>query len=235
MKSWQWAIIALVLTAAAAILIYKGCNYKPDILPVAKTDTVVRWLAKDSLYVASLITQKDQEYSNMDKAYRDSISSLVSINKKQAKKINELVVAFTSAEAEVNVVGEPDISYEQPVNNCPPVKKSMTQRFKNKWYDITATVGQGARARIMTTDTLIVQRKTVTTGNFFNQRQYEQLDISFANPYNVVTGVKSYVVTQPKPKKFSISLFAGYGYGLDKELKRLPIVGVGVSYNIIRF
>lgn len=54
------------------------------------------------------------------------------------------------------------------------------------------------------------------------------------NPYVNVLSVSSIKLdTPPKPKKIGIGLIVGYG--ITNSYKMSPVVGIGVSYNILRF
>jgi len=54
------------------------------------------------------------------------------------------------------------------------------------------------------------------------------------NPYLGVLNVSSIKLDTQKPKKFGIGVFAGYGITLSGIIKASPIIGAGVSYNLIR-
>lgn len=53
------------------------------------------------------------------------------------------------------------------------------------------------------------------------------------NPYTETKSLRTYQVTVPKPKKFGLGIMAGYM--LDDNFNFKPAVGVGISYNLIRF
>jgi|688.fasta_scaffold06053_8 hypothetical protein len=54
-----------------------------------------------------------------------------------------------------------------------------------------------------------------------------------SNPYSTTTEILATKLSLPKPKKFGIGLVVGYG--ITFPLKPSPFIGVGLSYNIIRF
>lgn len=64
--------------------------------------------------------------------------------------------------------------------------------------------------------------------NFFGKRQL-YVDAISHNPNTTVTGIKSISVPQRRPGRLGIGPFVGYGLGAG------PVVGVGVSYHLIRF
>ena len=53
------------------------------------------------------------------------------------------------------------------------------------------------------------------------------------NPYSITSELRTYQVSLPPPKKFGIGVFVGYG--ISSDLKIGPLIGAGVSYNILRF
>lgn len=229
MNKTSWILASIILALILFIILTK-CSGGRDVLPIAKTDTLIRWEVKDSLFVASLLTAKDQEYSNLDRHYKDSIAGIYRVATKQ---INELLQANIKAESEVPAIDTFFVETKpSPVKDCPPIIKSMTQRYKNKYYDATATVGEKAKLLLKVYDTLTVLRHKVTTGNIFNRVHYEQLDISLSNPVNIVSGVKSYLIGQPKPKKFGLSFQIGYGW--QSGFKPAPYFGAGISYTFLR-
>jgi len=57
--------------------------------------------------------------------------------------------------------------------------------------------------------------------------------ITSENSYIKTLSVSSIKFDMPKPKKYGIGL--QIGWGLTKELKTSPYIGVGLSYNLIRF
>jgi len=230
MTKTNWILVAIILALILFIVLMK-CTVSKDVLPASKTDTLTRWEVKDSLFVSSLLTKKDQEYSNLDKHLRDSIAGIYRVTTKQIK---ELLQANLKAESEVPAIDTVFIeTAPSPVKNCPPVVKSMTQRYKNKWYDATATTGEKAKLLLKVYDTITVIQHEVTTGNIFNRQHYQQLDISLKNPVNIISGVKSFRVASAKPKRFGIGLQLGYGW--QNGLKPSPFIGAGISYNFIRF
>jgi hypothetical protein len=55
------------------------------------------------------------------------------------------------------------------------------------------------------------------------------------NPHLTFTDVKSVKMDSFKPKKYGIGIQFGYGISLSGTIKCAPYVGVGLSYNFIRF
>lgn len=53
------------------------------------------------------------------------------------------------------------------------------------------------------------------------------------NPYSSVKEMRAVNLSMPPPKKFGLGIQAGYG--LSTDFKPQPFIGLGVSYNLIRF
>lgn len=53
------------------------------------------------------------------------------------------------------------------------------------------------------------------------------------NPYAETKTLRTYKVTIPKPKKFSIGPMVGVSMGVDGKLQ--GVVGIGIQYNLIKF
>ena len=54
-----------------------------------------------------------------------------------------------------------------------------------------------------------------------------------SNPYSTTKEIIATKVSLPKPKKFGVGVVIGYG--LTFPMKPSPFVGIGLSYNILRF
>jgi len=66
-----------------------------------------------------------------------------------------------------------------------------------------------------------------------NKRNPPKAIVTSKSTYINVLSIESIRVDMPKPKKYGIGL--QIGWGLTKELKTSPYIGVGLSYNLIRF
>jgi hypothetical protein len=61
------------------------------------------------------------------------------------------------------------------------------------------------------------------------------VEVTSKNPYTQIQTLRTYQVAEPKPNKFGIGIQAGYGLTLNNTPTLTPYIGVGVSYNLIRF
>jgi hypothetical protein len=57
--------------------------------------------------------------------------------------------------------------------------------------------------------------------------------VTSTNPYLKVAELKSQKFDAVKPKKYGLGV--QFGYGISSSLKPSPFIGIGMSYNFIRF
>lgn len=61
-------------------------------------------------------------------------------------------------------------------------------------------------------------------------------EVTSSNPYNVVKTLKTYQVSLPKPKRFSIGPNVSLTPSIENgSIKIKPTIGVGVQYNLLKF
>ncbi len=65
-----------------------------------------------------------------------------------------------------------------------------------------------------------------------NKRKWDAL-IKSSSPYSSVSEITTALINPPKPKRFGIGVHIGYG--INSSLQLNPYLGIGVSYNVIRF
>jgi hypothetical protein len=148
----------------------------------------------------------------MEIMYLDSIAKIYDTKPKVIKQ----VVTIT-AKGEVELKPDSVVVHDTVKAACPQVK-SMRQTFSNPYYKADAILGDGARITLKTFDTLTLVTKRIKGGM--------QVDVRTANPYSMITGVKS--INVPEKKR-------PYGIGVQVGYNGKPYVGVGLSYNLIRF
>ncbi len=71
---------------------------------------------------------------------------------------------------------------------------------------------------------------------FIKNRRTKKMEVFVTNenPYCEISEMLAYKVTMPKPKKFGLGVMAGYGINVTNA-QPAPFIGVGISYNLIRF
>lgn len=127
----------------------------------------------------------------------------------------------------VTVIDTIEIPYEKPV------EFEFTRDFNAKtgFYTINGKSSNTGvkinQIEIPNTLSFVIGEKK--TGFFKKELRIEAVN---SNPYIKTTGLDSYIYTQ-KQKRLGISVYAGYG--LNANFVATPQVGIGVSYQIIRF
>jgi hypothetical protein len=231
----QWTTIVVLI-----ILLIRGCGklHKPE--KTASNDELFYWKNKAGKEEASR-KKKEEEFA-VSELNKDSLARLLKVKSSQ---LREYVVVNTRLSDELNgVKGRPpivvyDTTYVHDKSgdykDCPPQIRSLQQTFVNDYYVADATISSDpAESKIFLqgVDTVRVAWKRVKEGSIFNRKHFLQLDVSNANPNNIVAGLKAYRVPEKKQKKFGIGIQAGYGFSSGFVAK--PYIGIGLSYNLIR-
>lgn len=240
-KTNPWpTIILVILTAAITIFIMtyvKGCN---QATPTGQApDSVIYWRNQANKEVAAL-RGAVQDFGVQSRRLTDSIAQVYGVKFNQ---LREYLVATTVTRAEIPIKGSQSIEYRQPIvyNNtdtCPPEIKNIAGTFESPYYVANVRLGEDPQMKLVSFDTLTVVWKDTTIGKFFNRKKYLQLDVSLANPDTRVTGLRSYRVPPPQPKKWAIGLQFGWSGYFDVKRQRVgiaPTIGVGVTKTLLRF
>lgn len=231
-RNYVLAVVGLLLIILIMSLFLKKCNaVKPEI--IAAVDSVQYWKNKAGQVMAS-VKQYESDFNRVKEGLLDSIAKLH--NTKQSL-INELISFQQKGSVSVPAAGKPEIVYRDTgTTKDGPKLLFVSQHYSNPYYKAVATIrldGESPPLELQTYDSLRIVFKTVKEGGLFNRREYLQLDITNTNPYDSVYGVTAYRKPLPKANKFGIGVQAGFGF--SNSLKPSPYIGIGVSYNIIRF
>ena len=99
-----------------------------------------------------------------------------------------------------------------------------------KYYSIEGTSNEKGISlnEIKIPNTLSFAIGDKKTGFFKSEYRIEAVN---SNPYITTTGIDAYTLQVPK-KRFGVAVFAGYGI---TESGLSPMVGVGLSYQLLRF
>lgn len=159
------------------------------------------------------------------------LQKLVEIYKEQLKPGGSVTVV--KGETNINAGGKTIVTVTDTVRKdsfiyVHPTYKSLIQ---NDWYSAHMQ---------MSKDTSLLKLKIINDYSVvISQKDGVWLaDVLNNNPYSSVQAMRTYRVSVPKttPKKFGIGLQTGYGITpLTNPVKGTWYVGVGLSYNLIRF
>lgn len=105
-----------------------------------------------------------------------------------------------------------------------------TYAYKNKWLD----------AKLTTKDSMLAYSYNVELvdtkyykGNWFTGRTYYR-DVSLADPNGYITGVQRFTLPPDRTKRLGLGVQFGYSYNVATRNIE-PSIGLGLSYNFIRF
>ena len=244
-----WIVSMGLLIALLLCFLLDNCHSKPEI--GVQNDSVQYWKNKNGELVAS-IKQREQDFGLTAKSYLDSIARLYNT---KAKDIKEAVTIAMRGKATIKGSGKTTVVYDPTPDYfdyrliidspdlwepskpggplkinypCPPQIKSLSEIFLDPYYTVQATIdkdGDSSFVEIQTYDTLSLVWKEVKEGNFFNRRNYLQVDVKNANQNNVVIGLQAYRAPTPKPNAWNrwmkpalIGAAAGYiGYRIGRK------------------
>jgi hypothetical protein len=233
--------IFLVATSVT-ILVLITCNrcgrsQQAQVTPGDDLIDTSSWIT-DGGDIASSLKGSEEAFGRPDPKVLDSLAR---VYKTKEKNLFEYIIALEHSVASLKAIpgtqhhtleksgdevdlGEPDDSGFHISN--------VYEEFSNPYYRAQVQIGDSSYMKVQHFDTLTAVWKTGHTGWLFNRKGYLQLDLSSADTSNRIYGIKAYR-RYVRPKKWSISVFAGYGYSLD--LRRSWFGGVGISRDLIRF
>jgi len=162
----------------------------------------------------------------MDSSTIQLLQVKVSEYKKLLTKAGNSVVVFkdkvvldtfvnTIVNTRLDTIIDVDTVYKQYVD--------YSFEFVDKWISFNASVN---------TDTSKFTLDINNEYSLFVNNKKGYVEIENLNPYGKVEDIKMYS-NKLKRKKFGLGVHLGYG--LNSEFKLLPYLGVGLSYNIIKF
>ena len=128
----------------------------------------------------------------------------------------------------VVVSGSTDIHSTIPTQVIKPVNDSLPTykfTFKDDWINILGV------AKSSSTELKIGILDSYTIA-FGHDHDGPFVEVTNDNPYSVTKTMRGFITKMPPPKKIGIGVQMGYGingHGLS------PYIGIGLSYNVIRF
>ena len=229
------------------IYFFKGCEAKAQLAEIntlnkALGDSLTTWRDKEGAFKANITvleTQSAEYFTKWNTADANVIKlqALVDKYKKELGKKGSATVITT--DADINIT-ETTIVYRDTTKPCDPVYETSFEimgtgkyeKTKWVWGVVTATkdstkVGMRFHEEI---DVVIGQEKTGFLGL---GKPKSFAEVTLHNPFNKVSTLRSYSVTPPPVKRFSIGPVAAYGVG--SGFVPQVFVGIGVSYSILKF
>ncbi len=191
-------------------------------------------LGEDSLYVLKV----GQEITNLKNALNKGLldkETLKALNLKYISEVTRLKgqikILADSLETGANVI---------IVRDCDSLTIDTTKAIKlpfsfenpdRKFYQLNGMVDVNGKVNFALTVPMAVDVYT-----FYDKtaKDYKAV-VSSDNPYVQFNGVRSLKMDLQRPKKYNISIFAGYGVTVNKEPTFSPMMGIGVGRSLIRF
>lgn len=187
-------------------------------------DSVFYWKMTNGNLVA-LLRKTENDFATEKKILLDSFSK--AYNTKPAK-IEEIIIA--GAVTHDTLRGKDSIVYVKD--------QFASQVFTNPYYYIQTTLNfhhpDSSILTLINYDTLTLVWHNVRTGNIFSHKDSLQLDIYNSNPNSKIVGAHAYRKAEVRSTNFGLGFFLGYGYSFINS-KPSPIIGVGLSWNPIKF
>lgn len=244
-------VILILLLCGAGGYILNLREQKQEITNLygASQDELRQEKNKNGLYVARIDAMKSAEtqtFLEMETkdAFIAELQSEVKRNKRVIKQQGDAIALLSSQTQFDTIVTKEDIVPEVLV----ATKDSLSYTLENKW--ITATYGfklnymnQFERMEVENTFlNLVVDNKysvvlgSEPTGFLGLGKRNPFAEVTNYNPYTKTTNLRTYQVDGYPDKRFGVGLIGGYGLNLSPPgVSAGMFVGVGVSYNLIKF
>lgn len=178
---------------------------------------ITRYIAPDStkhvIYTEALAKTEPEKYQATG-GYIDSLKRALNV---KVEQIAEMTRIKATVKDKVKTTVTDSIGYQ-------------TFSYKNKWLD----------AKLTTKDSLLNYTYNVELvdtkyyrGNWLMGKTWYR-DISLADPNGFINGVQRFSLPPDHPKRLGLGLQIGYHYNVVTRQAE-PSVGLGLSYNFIRF
>lgn len=179
------------------------------------------------------ITFVEQQNKTIRQAKKDGDVTIEELKKLQYKTVNELTKAKIKIEVlrdSVKHNGQIITIYDTIYKDNPRKAIVLPFSFKDstEFYSLKGRFNDNG---VLRTE-LSVPAEFDVYGGYDKKTKELKATVVTNNPFIMVEEVKSFKFDAPKPKKYSISLQAGYGIS-NKGLS--PYIGVGLGYSLLKF
>jgi hypothetical protein len=108
-------------------------------------------------------------------------------------------------------------------------REEFIVKFNNDWVNLKGKVN-------FQSSDISIEINNKYSVAFIKNKKTKKMEVLVTNdnPYSKVTDMVAYKVTQPKPKHFGLGITGGYGLDLI-NFRPVPYIGVGITYNVIKF
>lgn len=233
-------VLVLLVIILSVMYFNKNSDYKEQLsLNSTATAELVKWKDKDSLNNAKievLTTQNTKDFLAF-RSLDSSIAKLQSDVKEMSKYLKKQgSVTNLSTTTTVDITNPTEVIENPEEPQSPTYKSNISLKDKDgkEWI-----YGESIAKRDSTSLFLKVKNDyTLTVGlepqgflGLGKPKPFAQ--VKNLNPWSEVNELRTYQVSLPPPKRFGVGVIVGYGLGNNGQLS--PIIGVGMSYNLIGF
>jgi len=202
-----------------------------DSLSMAYNNEILQYKYRlDSL--EKVASQRDQEITTLRQAIKNGDVERAELRKINLRQVNEITKLKVAIDTLIHIQ-PPDGTVVQIVyvDKQPKPALLLPYTFKddNKHFNISGTFNTKAELSLAIKMTANLD---VWVGT---KDKKPSVVVTSDNPFLNLSNVKSIKFDKVKPKKWGVGLQAGYALILDNNPRFSPILGVGVSRNVIRF
>jgi hypothetical protein len=182
------------------------------------------------------VTEKEQEIVTQKELIKQG-----EIDKKELKALNlKTVTELTKLKGEIQILKD-SISHNGNVvivTPCdsigkpkPMIELPFTFKEINKDYSFTGGFDIKGKMNINLSVPLDLD---IIAGIDKETKKYKAV-VTSTNPVIKIITVSSFKLDEKKPLKWGVGFIGGYGINISGNVKTQPFLGVGLSYNLIRF
>jgi len=182
------------------------------------------------------IAEKDQEIISQRLAIRQGDIENAELKALNIKKTSE--VAYLKGQVKIlkDSIGHTgNVIIVTPCDSIgegkPAIELPFTFRDSTLYYDLMGGFNSMGKMRI---DLTVPISMDVWFGLDRDTKEYKAV-VTTDNPVVNFTDIRSLKFDLKRPTKFGIGFQAGYGLSIKNPPKLAPYVGIGLSYNVLRF
>lgn len=230
MKNTTIKVVYAILFVLAALGVYLLTTHSFDKTTagvVIPSDTTVKKV--DSITVRSGALFVHNPYEMMDIHTKDStIAALQELVQQYKKELNSAVVIKTTTQ--IDAKGKTEIVRDStlPIYDSVSVFPTYRSRLSDKWYDALMTMSKDSSILNLT----VRGEYNVIIGK---EKEKWYADVKNLSPYSSTDYVRALQIVPPTIKKtrWTVGPQAGYGYTVPN--KATIYLGVGITYDLIKF
>lgn len=223
------SIVPYLIAAVAIFFLFRQCNRTAELAEIRQNE---RTFLKDSIsYYRNELGQQVAEKTALQED-KSSLELLLTKNKDSLGQLKRLIDGFKNVDAAGNITTVTKIDTVFIPYAVPIESEFMRKWSKNdKYYSVSGTsTNKGIAIENLTIPNQLsfaIGKKK--TGWFSTEYRIEAVN---SNPYVQTIGLDGYTLKVPR-KRLGLGIYIGYGLGENLTLN--PQIGIGISYQLIRF